>query len=167
MSQDETTLLTDDDQSAVDDDMEASVSDASHVSHSLTSSVSRTNFPSHPLDAASTSRDTSSRQSNRPTKRLRSELDFIARKNEQLLEIERQKLKFLQREQEESDNEDLQFFRSLIPHMKRLTPIMKLRVRSQIQNLLLKELEEVEQNPYPSSQSPSVMHPTSPHSYIT
>ncbi|KAK7085834.1 hypothetical protein SK128_000127 [Halocaridina rubra] len=164
VTQNETTTLGDDNQSAVDEDNESSMSYASHVSHSFTSSVSTSNSPFLSLHGASTSGATTSGQSKPATKRLRPEPDVIAKENEQLLEIERQKLKFLQKEQEESENDDLQFFRSLIPHMKSLTPIRKLRVRSQLQNLVLKELEELEQNSYPSSQSHSDTHPTPPHS---
>ncbi|XP_066979948.1 uncharacterized protein [Macrobrachium rosenbergii] len=71
-----------------------------------------------------------SREENTQVTRRRPNVDYVARKNEQLIETEKQKLEFLRKDQEESDNEDLLFFKSLLPYMKKLNPTKKLHIRS-------------------------------------
>ncbi|XP_066960935.1 uncharacterized protein [Macrobrachium rosenbergii] len=163
LSQGENTQVTEDDQSVAGDDTE---SDASHVSQSFMSHTSRPPSPSLSLDNGSTSQDISwQTKPSSSNKRRRPNLDYVARKNEQLIEIEKQKLEFLRKDQEESDNEDLLFFKSLLPYMKKLNTTKKLRIRSQIQNLFLKEMEEAEQNEWPSNVTIGAMQST-PNPYI-
>ena len=57
---------------------------------------------------------------------------------EKLLEIEAKKLQFL--ETEEDDN--LLFFRSLLPHLKKLPTMQQLRARARMQEVLMDELAQ-------------------------
>lgn len=56
---------------------------------------------------------------------------------QQLLEIEKEKLKLKQNKSTQDQNdEDVGFFNSLLPHVKQLTPRDKLSFRMQVQNIL-------------------------------
>lgn len=66
--------------------------------------------------------------------------------NNQLLDIEKKKLEILERESIKEKNDDLLFFQSLLPYMENIPLRRKLRLRSQIQELILAEIETVENN---------------------
>lgn len=55
----------------------------------------------------------------------------------QLLDIETKKLEFLGKP---DDDDDLMFFKSLVPFLKQMKPIQKLRIRNQFQDIIIKEL---------------------------
>jgi hypothetical protein len=62
--------------------------------------------------------------------------------DKELLETESKKLLLLRGQSDEND-EDMHFFKSLIPHVKQLPSISKLCFRSQVQNLLAHELSKI------------------------
>lgn len=59
---------------------------------------------------------------------------------EAFLELEREKLKVLHQEQLDNNDDDLLWFKSMLPYMKQLPPLNKLQFRTQMQESLLKEL---------------------------
>ena len=68
------------------------------------------------------------------TSRKRRHNDEFAR---EIMDIEREKVKYLQSKQARmEDDEDLNFFKSLLPHVKSLAPEMKLNFRIQLMQLL-------------------------------
>lgn len=72
--------------------------------------------------------------------------------NQSFLEIEKQKMQYLLeksgRKQDKDDDEDLMFFKSLLPHVKKISPTQKLAFRGQIQVI-------VQQYAYPTPTTPS------------
>ncbi|PNF31667.1 hypothetical protein B7P43_G15686 [Cryptotermes secundus] len=62
--------------------------------------------------------------------------------DEDLLETESKTLSLL-RGQSDEDDEDMHFFKSLLPHVKQLPSISKLYFRSQVQNVLAHELSKI------------------------
>ncbi|XP_034478174.1 transcription factor Adf-1-like [Drosophila innubila] len=65
--------------------------------------------------------------------------------NIERIEIEQKRLRFLEKDvdtNEDVDNDDLHFYKSLIPHTKGLSSVEKLRMRVEIQNIVLKYLEK-------------------------
>lgn len=58
---------------------------------------------------------------------------------EAFLEIEREKMNIYRKEQNE-DNDDICWFKSLLPYVKQLPALKKLQFRTHIQEILLKEL---------------------------
>ena len=61
---------------------------------------------------------------------------------QKLLHLEEQKLKALATT-DDNDNDDLIFFKSLLPHTKLLPLVNRLRFRSKVQNLLAEELSKL------------------------
>lgn len=60
------------------------------------------------------------------------------------LEAFQQKIKLIKKEQiDDDDDEDFHWFKSILPYMKQLPPLNKLRFRIQIQELLLKEISKI------------------------
>lgn len=55
---------------------------------------------------------------------------------QQMLDLEKAKLQWLEKE-DCSDDDDLNFFKCLIPYMKPFPPFTKLCVRSQLQNIII------------------------------
>lgn len=53
-------------------------------------------------------------------------------------------LELFEKEQKDTEDDDLHFFKSMLLYMKKLLGTKRLRVRSQMQNLLLQELEQLE-----------------------
>ncbi|KDR23786.1 hypothetical protein L798_11361 [Zootermopsis nevadensis] len=68
----------------------------------------------------------------------------------ELLDIESKKLSLL-RGKFGKDDEDMNFFKSLMPHVKQLPFINKLNFRSQVQNILVHELSTIESNQHPQA----------------
>lgn len=68
----------------------------------------------------------------------------FSQRDEQLLDLERKKIEILQKESEKEVSDDALFFQSLLPFMKKLPLLRKLRVRSKIQDLIINELEKLE-----------------------
>jgi hypothetical protein len=65
-------------------------------------------------------------------KRGKSNLNY----QEEMVRLEKSKLEWLSKQEEEQNDEDLNFFRSLVPHIKQLPPTRKLFLRSQFQNMV-------------------------------
>ena len=77
------------------------------------------------------------------------------------------------------DDEDIHFFRSLLPYFKRMQPLQKLRVRNEFQKILIRALDPQQTNlasnvgssslspatPVVSPDTPALSHPeyTSPN----
>ncbi|XP_076034496.1 uncharacterized protein LOC143021098 [Oratosquilla oratoria] len=60
--------------------------------------------------------------------------------NQSIFDIERQKIQYLleklSRKQDKDDDEDMMFFKSLLPHVKRVPDVQKLTFRSRLQGLV-------------------------------
>jgi len=71
-----------------------------------------------------------------PRKRKRNGVN--AKYNETIIAIEKQKVKFLEEamKNRQPENEDLLFFRSLLPHVSNIPANMKLRFRNRIQQVV-------------------------------
>ncbi|XP_060803522.1 transcription factor Adf-1-like [Amyelois transitella] len=78
-------------------------------------------------------------------KRLRSSLEEPIEDNH-ADDLERTKIELLQRDADRRNNDDLLFFESLLPYVKDIPVVRKLRLRSAIQDLITKELEELAEN---------------------
>jgi len=63
---------------------------------------------------------------------------------EEMISLENKKLEWLIKHEE--NDEDLNFFRSLVPYMKKLPPTIKLFLRSQIQNMVADEFSVLQNN---------------------
>ncbi|XP_050295157.1 uncharacterized protein LOC126735251 [Anthonomus grandis grandis] len=63
--------------------------------------------------------------------------------HEAFLEIEREKINFLRKEQINEDDDDICWFKSLLPFMKQLPALNKLQFRTHMQQILIKELEKM------------------------
>lgn len=57
---------------------------------------------------------------------------------QQLIDLETRKLAALT-ESPAPDDDDMHFFKSILPYFKKMSPIQKLRVRNEIQNILIRE----------------------------
>ena len=73
-------------------------------------------------------------------KRARPSLNY----QKENLHLERNEMEWVSRQQHDDDN--LNFFKSLVPYMKKLPPYKKLCLRSQFQNLLANEISAIENN---------------------
>jgi len=62
-----------------------------------------------------------------------------------MISLENKKREWLIKHEEEND-EDLNFFRSLVPYMKQLPPTKKLFLRSQFQNTVADEISALQNN---------------------
>lgn len=58
---------------------------------------------------------------------------------QQLIDLETRKLVALTAPPAQTDDEDMHFFKSILPYFKNMSPIQKLRVRNEIQNILIRE----------------------------
>lgn len=80
---------------------------------------------------------------------------------DQLLELEREKNNkisaLLKNQLDNSENdEDMYFFKSLLPHFKKMNAIQKLRLRNQFQAIIINELESTQTNQRPLLTTASV-----------
>lgn len=143
---------------SMDDDNETQASEAGQDSH-----YTQNSEPPSPISVANdhSSRESSISRSKR-AKRCRPDFECIAKKNDEIIAIEKQKLEILEREQNLTDDDDLCFFKSLLPHMKKLPSTTKLRIRSKMQELVLTELEALDR-----PQNPVQKYPLPPVSHIT
>ncbi|KAF5279661.1 hypothetical protein FQR65_LT15318 [Abscondita terminalis] len=95
-----------------------------------------------PLTSASALSSTSQQRKEKNRKRISDGRD------EKFIEIENKKLKLLtqhlKNDADESESEELLFFKSLIPYMTKFNPIQKLKVRNKVQKVILDELETSE-----------------------
>jgi hypothetical protein len=64
---------------------------------------------------------------------------------EEMISLENRKLEWLIKQEEEND-EDLNFFRFLVPYMKQLPPTGKLLLRSQFQNMVADDVTALQNN---------------------
>ena len=104
------------------------------------------------------------------SKRLKTE-DY----NQSFLDIKRQKIKYLMEKsshkQDKDDDEDLMFFKSLLPHVQKISVAQKLKLRGRIQETVRHFAYQVPitfspPHTYESSNPASVSTPqVSPHSY--
>ncbi|XP_076045701.1 uncharacterized protein LOC143027942 [Oratosquilla oratoria] len=155
LTHDETASVLDEEDVNVEYGHETQFSEASHYEESVPPSPRPSSPPNIPYTTASgpsTSREFNARQI---IKRLPPRLEYINKKNDELIAIEKRKLELLENEQKDTEDEDLHFFKSITPYMKKLPGIKRLRVRTQMQNLLLQELEQLENYTHTSG-------PTSP-----
>jgi hypothetical protein len=70
------------------------------------------------------------------------------------LHLERNEMQWVSRQQVVNDDDDLNFFKSLAPYMKKLSPYKKLCLRSKIENLLANEISVIESNSVHLSTAP-------------
>lgn len=77
--------------------------------------------------------------------------DFVDR----FLKIEEQKLKIFKEEKlrgfREEDDENLLFFKSLVPYMRMLSPVQQLIARNKIQEVLVSEISKTNDGIEPTS----------------
>ncbi|KAF2905630.1 hypothetical protein ILUMI_00550 [Ignelater luminosus] len=64
----------------------------------------------------------------------------------EMLRLENEKVELLRASYTNNDDDDMQFFKSLIPYMKNLLPVRKLHVRNQFQNILIQEISNPNAN---------------------
>jgi len=70
--------------------------------------------------------------------------ESIIRKNEDVIDLEQKKPASMDRERAPEEDDDLLYLKSLLPHIKSLPRIRRLRLRSKFQELVIQELEEME-----------------------
>jgi len=75
-------------------------------------------------------------------KRGKSTLNY----QEEMVRLEKIKLEWLSKQEGEENDEDLNFFRSLVSHIKQLPPTRKLFLRSQFQNMVADEITALQNN---------------------
>lgn len=56
-----------------------------------------------------------------------------------MIDLETRKLAALTEPSAAPDDEDMDFFKSILPYFKNMSPIQKLRVRNDIQNILIRK----------------------------
>lgn len=125
---------------------------------------------------ASTSRSHSQLSSSRPSSSASVGSEVLQRRipqkrnsqnlNQQYLELQKKKVTLLEKEVnrgDEQESADLQFFRSLLPYMERLSLVDKLELRSTIQQLVFDKFKEtmiqpvsVQQTKQPTQRQPRV-----------
>jgi hypothetical protein len=128
-------------------DAEFSDEDASTISHSRSASTLR---QPRPLTTA------------QKYKRAKSSLNY----QKENLHVEKKEMEWAPRQQDGDDDDDLNFFKSLVPYMKKLPPYKKLCLRSQFQNLLANEISAIENNsvhPSPAPKPQTVVEPIQSH----
>ena len=79
----------------------------------------------------------------------------------ELLDLKAKKMSLLKEKCEEEYDDDMNFFKSLMPHVKQLPAINKLFFRSQVQNALAQELSKLQNLPLSMPQCDSNMPSTS------
>jgi BESS motif. len=77
-------------------------------------------------------------------KRPRQETESIIRKNEDIINLEKKKPESTDKERAAEEDDDLLYLKSLLPYIKSLPRIRRLRLRSKFQELVIQELEELE-----------------------
>lgn len=128
---------------------------------------------SRPTSSMSSATNTSQPRQNTSRKRkLRPDLASTIKRNEELIALEKKKIEILEKDAKEEDDDDLLFLKSLLPHIKSFPVIRKLRLRSKIQDLVLKEMEEMENigttvTQERVQQSSSSLEPISWNTYIS
>lgn len=73
----------------------------------------------------------------RPPKKKSKVTTNLSEFEKQLLQTERDKIKLLE---ETEDDDDIHFFKSLLPYFKKMNPLQKLKVRTKIQEVVINEL---------------------------
>lgn len=120
LTQDETASILDEEDVSIDLDNETQFSEVSHYAESVSPSP-RPLSPSN-ISYNSSSGPSTSRESNvvRIIRRLPPSFECINNKKDELIAIEKRKLELLEKEQKDAEDEDLHFFKSLLPYMKKL-----------------------------------------------
>lgn len=95
---------------------------------------------SNPLSSSASYEELSAPKKKRPHPGTES----IIRKNENVIDLEKKKPASTERERGDQDDDDLLYLKSLLPHIKSLPRIRRLRLRSKFQELVIQELEELE-----------------------
>jgi len=65
---------------------------------------------------------------------------------QQLIDLQTKKLALLTESLASTEDDDMYFFKSILPYFKNMSPIQKLRVRSKIQNILIRESSPPQQS---------------------
>lgn len=78
---------------------------------------------------------TTTQKKNKRSKKQETGYNF----EQQLIDLETRKLAALTAPPAQTDDEDMHFFKSILPYFKNMSPIQKLRVRNEIQNILIRE----------------------------
>lgn len=68
---------------------------------------------------------------------------------EAFIQLEREKIQVLRQDQQDNNDDDLLWFKSMLPYMKQLPSLNKLRFRTQMQELLFKELSNLNKQQVP------------------
>lgn len=78
---------------------------------------------------------------------------------EVFIQLEREKIQVLRQDQQDNNDDDLLWFKSMLPYMKQLPSLNKLRFRTQMQELLLKELSSLNKQQVPQFDSQNSFFP--------
>lgn len=89
-------------------------------------------------------------------KRLRPGTESIIKKNEDIIDLEKKKPASMDKERVGEEDDDLLYLKSLLPHIKSLPRIRRLRLRSKFQELIIQEVEQMESSTRDHSASASL-----------
>lgn len=80
---------------------------------------------------------------------------------QEMRHLEKKKMEWVFKQQDDNNDDDLNFFKSLVPYMKMLPPYKKLCLRSQFQNMLANEISANENSSFhPMASSSDFQPPT-------
>jgi hypothetical protein len=127
--------------------------------------MSQSSFPHTPSNigeshSPSTSRCSTVSEQQKKSRRRQAPIDSVAH---ELLEPEKRKLRYIEenKAKQKTEDEDLNFFKSILPHLKHLTPFEKMSYRVKI----LQVTQEFVKNT--SQPQPSTSHDTHSQSHNT
>jgi hypothetical protein len=90
-------------------------------------------------------------------KRLRPGTESVIKKNEDvIIHLDKKKPASMDKERPDEEDDDLLYLKSLLPYIKSLPRITRLRLRSKFQELIIQELEEMETSTRAHSASASL-----------
>lgn len=78
---------------------------------------------------------------------------------EAFIQLEKEKIQVLRQDQQDNNDDDLLWFKSMLPYMKKLPSLNKLRFRTQMQELLIKELSNLNKQQVPEFDSQNSFFP--------
>jgi hypothetical protein len=78
---------------------------------------------------------------------------------QEMLHLEKKKMEWVFKQQDDNNDDDLNFFKSVVPYMKMLPPYKKLCLRSQFQNMLANEISAIENSSFHPMASSSDLQP--------
>lgn len=132
---------SEDETQITDEPEHTTLSQSEHVEPEILRNESMFAAPSTATVSTDISTVPKKKQKNCPTKTTSDRSTFET----ELLRIESEKTLLLQNELKKED-EDLHFFKSLIPYFKKLQPLQKLRVRNEFQTILISALDPQQTN---------------------